>query len=91
MVETSTPTVSTRPIERLNDIQREKLAQLGEFEYEPSPEDYATIAREFKSDFTDGQGIFYEGEVAAGTCIKDGRGVAIFADGSYYEGYWQEN
>jgi hypothetical protein len=46
---------------------------------------------EYKIVTSESNGLKYEGQVIKNSSIKHGYGRLNFPDGSYYEGYWEQN
>lgn len=67
---------------------RQKLAL---FKYTPIPPVPEGVTRTYSKVKADEQGNHYEGEINTETQHRDGRGHMMYADGSYYEGYWRSD
>jgi hypothetical protein len=61
------------------------------YDFGQPPSDVAPHRERMLAPVTDREGNSYEGEVRAGTVVREGRGVLVKKDGAIYEGWFRNN
>lgn len=67
------------------------ISVIGQFKYETVLTAPVANREDVKDSEPNEKGEWYEGQVSEESKMREGRGNVVYADGSYYEGYWKED